>query len=59
VRHALNGAGIRHPGQLTQPIVFRLCPNCHHINIVREDDYVCAMCAGELPSHWNVDDVLA
>jgi hypothetical protein len=58
VRLALNEAGILHPGRFTQPMVFRLCPDCSHINIVRDDDYVCAMCPRELPQEWNFDEVV-
>ncbi|MFD8983337.1 hypothetical protein [Streptomyces sp. NPDC059564] len=48
VSHALDLAGIGHPGQFTQAIVFRFCPECNHLNIVREQWFVCVFCDGIL-----------
>lgn len=52
---ALDRAGLRHPGGFTQPIVFRGCTTCFAINIVRDDDFACAVCGDALPSEWNLD----
>jgi hypothetical protein len=45
--------GIRDPGDFTDKVVFRLCPTCGERNIVRDDDFVCALCKGSLPGQWN------
>lgn len=51
----LDRAGIDHPGGFTHPIVFRRCPSCHERNLVKDDDFVCALCEMELPKSWNLD----
>ncbi|MFD8884852.1 hypothetical protein ACFV0H_20350 [Streptomyces erythrochromogenes] len=55
VADALDAAGIGHPGGYTHEVVFRRCPACRELGIVREDDFVCVFCDGPLPSRWNVD----
>jgi hypothetical protein len=55
VATALDQAGIRHPGDFTQPIIFRRCSTCLAVNIVRDDDFTCAVCSAPLPSEWNLD----
>jgi hypothetical protein len=55
VAAALDRAGLRHPDGFTQPIVFRACRTCQAVNIVREDDFTCAVCGCTLPSTWNLD----
>lgn len=50
---ALDRLGVRHPGDFTAKIIFRRCPFCGERNIVREDDFTCAVCDSELPSSWN------
>lgn len=52
---ALDRAGIAHLGGFTHEVVFRRCPECDEINIVREGDFVCVFCESPLPGHWNVD----
>ncbi|EFL19226.1 hypothetical protein [Streptomyces sp. C] len=52
---ALDTAGIAHPAGFTHPVVFRRCPGCREVNIVREGDFVCLFCDAELPRTWNVD----
>ncbi|WP_433175351.1 hypothetical protein [Actinoallomurus sp. CA-150999] len=54
-RDALERAGLDHPGGFTHPVVFRRCPACHERNIVRDDDFHCALCDTELPATWNMD----
>jgi hypothetical protein len=54
VRHALDRAGVAHPGGFTAPIVFRRCPECHERNLVKDDDFVCALCGAALPARWNL-----
>jgi putative hydrolase of HD superfamily len=35
--------------------VFRRCPDCRERNLVKDDDFRCALCGVDLPSRWNVD----
>jgi hypothetical protein len=53
VGRALDRLGVAHPGDFTGRIVFRCCPACGERNIVREDDFTCALCVGVLPAQWN------
>jgi hypothetical protein len=50
---ALDRLGVSHPGDFTDKVVFRRCPACGERNIVREDDYTCALCDSALPTRWN------
>ncbi|MFF4429670.1 hypothetical protein ACFYZ4_10925 [Streptomyces sp. NPDC001513] len=59
VADALDAAGIAHPRGFTHEVVFRRCPACRELNIVREEDFVCVFCDGALPREWNVDDAAA
>jgi len=54
VRHALDRAGVAHPGGFTLPIEFRRCPECHERNLVKDHDFVCALCGADLPERWNL-----
>jgi hypothetical protein len=53
VGSALDRLGLPHPGHFTDTVVFRRCPACGQRNIVRDGDFVCALCGGALPAHWN------
>lgn len=33
--------------------VFRRCPACGQRNIVRDNDFTCALCDHALPAQWN------
>ncbi|WP_232320067.1 hypothetical protein [Herbidospora daliensis] len=55
VAEALDRAGLAHPPGFTHAVVFRGCPRCRELNIVREDDFVCVFCEADLPEAWNVD----
>jgi hypothetical protein len=55
VSAALDRAGIAHPAGFTQDVVFRRCPSCQQVNVVREQDFVCVFCDELLPREWNVD----
>ncbi|MFE5804412.1 hypothetical protein [Streptomyces sp. NPDC056491] len=55
VADALATAGIGHPAGFTHEVVFRRCPACRELNIVREGDFVCVFCDASLPPAWNVD----
>ncbi|MFF4257038.1 hypothetical protein ACFY1L_38240 [Streptomyces sp. NPDC001663] len=56
VSEALDRAGVHHPSGFTHEVVFRRCPSCGQLNIVRESDWFCACCDEVLPREWNVDD---
>ncbi|MFG2477691.1 hypothetical protein [Streptomyces fagopyri] len=55
VAHALDRAGLDHPGRFTHEVVFRRCPGCEEHNIVREAHFVCVFCDANLPTGWNAD----
>ncbi|MBZ9644355.1 hypothetical protein, partial [Streptomyces sp. PSKA30] len=58
VASALDRVGIVRPSGFTHEVVFRRCPSCREVNIVREGDFVCVFCDGILPQDWNVDGVV-
>ncbi|SCF34616.1 hypothetical protein GA0074695_5867 [Micromonospora viridifaciens] len=49
VADALDRAGIGSPEAFTVAVVFRRCLDCGEHNLVRDDDYICALCGAELP----------
>ncbi|MGW2396276.1 hypothetical protein ACWCYY_06950 [Kitasatospora sp. NPDC001664] len=51
---ALDRAGITHPPDFTHAFVFRRCPACRELNVVREGELFCALCGTPLPTEWNV-----
>jgi hypothetical protein len=53
VGRGLDRAGVRHPGNFTEEVIFRRCPTCGERNIVRDDDFTCALCNSALPVQWN------
>ena len=53
VEAALDRAHLTHPSCFTQEYIFRLCENCGQRNVVKEEDYTCAVCSGKLPQEWN------
>lgn len=55
VAAALDRAALPHPGGFTGPVVFRSCPRCRERNLVKDGDFVCAVCGAELPRAWNFD----
>jgi hypothetical protein len=55
VAAALDRAGLRSPGGFTATFVFRRCPNCEERSVVKDNDFVCAVCENDLPQWWNVD----
>ncbi|MEU5881298.1 hypothetical protein [Spirillospora sp. NPDC047279] len=54
VAAALDRAGLARPGGFTYPIVFRRCPSCGEITIVKDGHYACPFCDAGLPAEWNV-----
>ncbi|MGW6870134.1 hypothetical protein [Streptomyces sp. NPDC054901] len=55
VTRALDAAGFEHPSGYTHEVIFRRCPACDQLNIVREGDFICVFCDEALPPEWNVD----
>lgn len=55
VGRALDRILLSHPGKFTINFVFRGCPKCHQLNIVKDDLFICAVCNADLPSFWNCD----
>lgn len=53
VAAALASAGVAAPRGFTRRFVFRRCPGCAQINLIKDDFYVCGACDGELPRAWN------
>jgi hypothetical protein len=53
VDRALDLADMPHPGAFTETIAFRRCPACGQRNIVRDNDFTCALCDHALPAQWN------
>lgn len=53
VAAALEREGVPDPGDFTSKIIFRRCPGCDERNIVRDDDFTCALCGSALPPQWN------
>jgi hypothetical protein len=54
VAAACEQAGLTHPGRFTTEFEFRRCPDCDQINLVKDADFSCAACGGDLPPHWNL-----
>ncbi len=54
VAAAFGVAGLRSPGGYTSELVFRRCPACRSINVVKDHAFDCAVCGSELPTGWNL-----
>ncbi|WP_406310773.1 hypothetical protein [Streptomyces sp. NBC_00623] len=55
VAEALDQAGVVRPSGFTHEVVFRRCPACRQLNVVRDGDFICVFCEEALPWDWNVD----
>jgi hypothetical protein len=55
VASALDRAGLDRPDGFTAEFVFRRCPSCFYLNVVKDEDFVCCLCGEDLPEVWNVD----
>jgi hypothetical protein len=53
VAEALEAIPLPHPACFTQAYLFRRCPACHQLNLIKDEVYACAVCDGELPTEWN------
>jgi len=54
VADALDRAGLIHPAGFTNALLFRRCPACLQLNIVRDAEFICVFCDGVLPREWNI-----
>lgn len=55
VRGSLEGIGLNVPDAFSHEFIFRRCPECATINIVKEDDFECSSCGNGLPRDWNFE----
>src|SRR5208282_1704562 len=55
VAAALARAGIAGPEGFGQEFVFRRCPRCGSINVIKEGVFECEVCGAALPREWNLD----
>jgi hypothetical protein len=53
---ALDHVGLPYPSGFTHKVIFRRCPTCATRNIVRDGNFVCAVCDSILPDQWNFND---
>lgn len=54
VAATLDQIPLPHPGTFTQVYLFRRCPGCQQLNLIKEQVFVCALCDSELPQEWNL-----
>jgi hypothetical protein len=50
---ALAQIPLSHPGKFTTEFIFRRCPACGQVNIVKERLFLCTVCGTELPEYGN------
>ncbi|KIQ62602.1 hypothetical protein TR51_26785 [Kitasatospora griseola] len=55
VATALDRVGLPRPDGFTHACVFRRCPACAQVNLVKDDDLTGAVCDSALPGEWNLD----
>ncbi len=55
VANSLNLIGLFHPNRFTTEFIFRRCPACHQINLVKDNLFLCAVCGTQLPLFWNFE----
>ena len=53
VANTLEAIPLPHPAHFTQAYLFRRCPACHQLNLIKDDVFACAVCDSELPAEWN------
>jgi hypothetical protein len=54
VARALRVAGLFAPPTWSWACVFRRCPGCEQLNLVKNDDFTCEACWGALPRERNL-----
>lgn len=57
VNLSLKNTDISYPNHFSVKFNFRICSHCKTINIIKENDYVCAVCDHRLNKKWNLDIV--
>ncbi|OUL22415.1 hypothetical protein BV378_24975 [Nostoc sp. RF31YmG] len=55
VEKALEQIPLIHPGNFTTEFIFRRCPVCCQLNIIKDELFLCAVCNTTLPKIWNCD----
>lgn len=55
VQAALARAGIAALEGFSQEFLFRRCPSCGSINIIKDGIFECGVCSTSLPEGWNLD----
>lgn len=55
VEAALRSLGVAVPTSYTQTFIFRRCPTCNQLNLVKDGWFYCAACDAPLPAEWNLD----
>lgn len=55
VAKSLDRIPIPHPGKFTVEFIFRRCPACGQINLVKNQLLFCNVCGIDLPTIWNFD----
>ncbi len=50
---ALDLINISHPSSFTIEFIFRRCCTCNQVNIVKDNSFICSVCAAKLPQTWN------
>lgn len=49
----LERLGLPAPQDFTASFIFRRCPACKAINVVKDEFYECDICGAQLPTEWN------
>ena len=55
VAGSLDRIPVEHPDNFDPASVFRRCPSCSQINIVKDEWFVCGVCKFTLPASWNFE----
>jgi hypothetical protein len=53
---ALDRIPLRHPQKFTSEVVFRRCPTCGQVNIIKDGWLFCLACGDELRQRWNLGE---
>lgn len=56
VAAALDQIPLPHPGAFTHVVLFRRCPVCRQLNLIKEEVFFCSLCDSKLPLEWNLDE---
>ncbi|MEM9189417.1 MAG: hypothetical protein AAGF12_09595 [Myxococcota bacterium] len=53
VRSAFERANLPLPSSFSHAVVFRKCPACGARNVIKDEDFHCAICTAPVPREWN------